>query len=73
MFVEVRPKVPVEVAAVIDAACKHDSLDRGGRIVSRDEKVNQILREWAVREHRKATLIVSTVGINPLESDGGVD
>ena len=57
--VEVRPLVPVEVVAVIDAVC----INEGAK--DRTAKVNEILREWAIREAQKATVIVRVLSGNP--------
>ena len=51
--------VPVEVVAVIDAVCSFEGAK------DRTKKVNEILREWAVREAKKATVIVNTMRGNP--------
>lgn len=51
-FVEVRPLVPVEVVAVIDAI----AMDEGK---NRTEVVNEMLRDAAIRHHRRASLIVN--------------
>lgn len=63
-YVEVRPLVPAEIVAVIDAICIERRIDR-------TKLVNEWLRERAVEEHRKASLIVKLAGINPAspESD----
>lgn len=57
--------VPIEVVAVIDAACCFEGAK------DRTKKVNEILREWAVAEARMATLIVSTMRGNPPLLDDG--
>ena len=57
-FVEVRPPVPVEVVAVIDAI----AMDEGK---NRTEVVNEILRDAAARHHRRASLIVNASRGNP--------
>ena len=59
-LVEVRPMVPVEVVAVIDAVCCNEN----GK--DRTRKVNEILRAWAVLEARRATVIVNVLRGNPL-------
>ncbi len=51
-FVKVRPLVPVEVVAVIDAI----AMDEGK---NRTEVVNEMLRDAAIRHHRRASLIVN--------------
>ena len=51
-FVEVRPLVPVEVVAVIDAI----AMDEGK---NRTEVVNEMLRDAVIRHHRRASLIVN--------------
>jgi hypothetical protein len=63
-FVEVRPLVPVEVVAVIDARRKLD-----GREASRTDKVNEILLAWAQQEVRAASLIMDYQARNPLTVD----
>lgn len=65
--VEVRPLVPVEVVAVIDAACSYEGAK------DRTKKVNEILRDWAVAEARRATLIVNVMRGNPPLLDGLAD
>ena len=64
MFGEVRPMVPVEVLSIIDAVCAAEH-DAKGKAKSRDELINQILREWAIREARKASLIARVARGNP--------
>ena len=61
-YVEVRPLVPVEVVAVIDAVAMDEGKDR-------TKVVNDALREWAARHHRRATLIVNASRGNPSVSD----
>ncbi len=63
-YVEIRPVVPVEVVAVIDAICIDRKIDR-------TKLVCEWLRERAAAEHRRASVIVKLAGINPagLESD----
>jgi hypothetical protein len=63
-YVEIRPVVPVDVVAVIDAICIERKIDR-------TKLVCEWLRERAAAEHRKASLIVKLTGVNPngLESD----
>ena len=61
-FVEIRPLVPVEVVAVIDAV----AIELG---VDRTSVVKAWLRDRAVQEHRKATLIVNTSRGHPSLSD----
>lgn len=51
--------VPVEVVAVIDAVCSFEGAK------DRTKKVNEILKEWAVAEARRATVIVQTMRGNP--------
>lgn len=55
---EVRPLVPAEIVAVIDAIC----IERG---IDRTRLVNEWLRERAIAEHRKASVIVKLAGANP--------
>jgi hypothetical protein len=63
--VEVRPLVPVEVVAVLDAVCMNEN----GK--DRTKKVNEILRAWAVAEAHKATVVMRCLAGNPslLERD----
>lgn len=61
-FVEVRPLVPVEVVAVIDAI----AMDEGK---NRTEVVNEILRDAAIRHHLRASLIVNASRGNAPLSD----
>jgi len=56
MFGEVRAICPVEVIAVIDAVCVAEP-DSDGKAKAREKKVREILREWAIREARRASLI----------------
>jgi len=72
MFGELRPMVPVEVIAVIDAVCIAEGEARG-RKKSRDEKVNEILREWAVRKRREATVIANVTRGNPEFADSELE
>ena len=65
-FVEVRPLGTVEVVAVIDAVC----INEGAK--DRTAKVNEILREWAIREANKANVIVRCMQGNPSLSEGDV-
>lgn len=65
--VEVRPMVPVEVVAVIDAVCCNEQ----GK--DRTRKVNEILREWAVAEARKASLIVNVQRGHPSLSESDTE
>lgn len=58
-LVEVRPLVPVEVVAVIDAVC----INEGAK--DRTRKVNEILREWAIKTAREATVITRCLQGNP--------
>lgn len=51
--------VPVEVVAVIDAVCAYEGAK------DRTRKVNEILREWAIKEARKANVIVNVLRGNP--------
>lgn len=59
--------VPVEVVAVIDAACCFEGAK------DRTKKVNEILREWAVAEARRANLIVSVLKGNPPLTDSDAE
>lgn len=65
-FVEVRPLVPIEVVAVIDAIAMAEGKDR-------TKVVNEWLREAALVHHRRASLIVNASRGNPSLSDSGAD
>jgi hypothetical protein len=65
-FVEVRPLVPVEVVAVIDAIAIAEGKDR-------TKVVNEWLRERAAREHRYATLVVNASRGNPAITDSSAE
>lgn len=55
--------VPIEVVAVLDAAC----INKG--IKDRTKLVNTILLEWARRELHAANVLVSATRGNPALSD----
>jgi hypothetical protein len=61
-YVEVRPLVPIEVVAVIDAIAMAEGKDR-------TKVVNEWLRERATREHRYASLICNASRGNPSLAD----
>jgi hypothetical protein len=65
-FVEVRPLVPIEVVAVIDAIAMAEGKNR-------TEIVNEWLHERAAREHRYASLVVNASRGNPSLSESGAD
>jgi hypothetical protein len=71
LFGEVRPLVPVEVLNVLDAVCISDGEARG-RKMSRDEKINQILLEWAIRTKRQASVVMNVTRGNPDFADSNV-
>lgn len=50
--------VPVEVLAVLDAVCTDEGKDR-------TKKVNEILRAWAQKEYRRASLVMNVSRGNP--------
>lgn len=65
---ELRAEIPKEIMGVIDAHW----MARPGAKASRNEVVNEILKEWAARKWHEASLVLKLVPCNPdhLESEG---
>ena len=61
-FVEVRPMLPMEVVAVLDAIALAEGSDR-------TKVVTRACQEYAAAHHRRATLIVRASRGNPTLSD----
>lgn len=55
---------------MLDAVCIADGEARGKK-KSRDEKINEILKEWAARKTREASVIASVTRGHPQSTDSG--
>lgn len=65
---ELRAEIPKAVMGVIDAHW----MSRGGAKTSRNEVVNEILREWAERKWHEASLVLQLVPSNPVAAESEV-
>ena len=65
---ELRVEIPKEIMGVIDASW----MARAGAKASRNEVVNEILKEWAAKKWHEASLVLKLVPCNPdaAESEG---
>jgi hypothetical protein len=61
-FVEVRPLLPIEVVAVLDAIAMDEGTDRTKVVI-------RACQEFAAKQHRRATLVVNATRGYPAPSE----
>lgn len=65
---ELRVEIPKEIMGVIDAHW----MARSGAKASRNDVVNEILKEWAAKKWHEASLVLKLVPCNPDASESEV-